>query len=80
MRLAFHADTIEDSSNYGAPENDADGTMGTDATPNNVTRREYRMSDGSTMLLLSRDEQHDFEVGSSHLEQDGSVITVVQKL
>ncbi|MCJ1476442.1 hypothetical protein MMC13_005108 [Lambiella insularis] len=46
----------------------------------NITRRDYRMSDGSTILLITRDPDHDYKIGSRHLQEDDSILTVVEKL
>ncbi|MCJ1475694.1 hypothetical protein MMC13_004357 [Lambiella insularis] len=49
-------------------------------TRHNITRRNYLMSDGSTILLITRDADHEYEIGSRHLKEDESIITVVKKL
>lgn len=46
----------------------------------NITRRNYLMSDGSTILLITHDPDHDYAVGSRHIKEDESIITVVRKL
>ncbi|MCJ1388930.1 hypothetical protein MMC18_001781 [Xylographa bjoerkii] len=46
----------------------------------NITRRNYRMSDDSTILLITRDPDHEFEIGSRHLQEDDRILTVVEKL
>ncbi len=45
-----------------------------------VYHKDYLLSNGETMTLMTRDINQDFEIGSEHLQMDAGIETVVKKL